>query len=282
MQLKFGPVQNEYFNATDGAYSKVTATEEEDGQITLTGHEKKIAETFFGPGGIHRGNVSSNRPASLRKFLLYGSNGKLSEVELPLVYCKPDKNELRLYLKAGGFKPEPESIWFICVSSDRLVIGTVPETKWRSLGREDDDDENYIADIYEEPKAIQYQKVTGGLILRRDPKIAKVRFKIANYRCEVDPGHKFFTSRATKSPFLEAHHLLPMKHQKNFTDSLDVKDNLAALCPYCHRLIHHATVKETRPILDTLFSTRGSLTEKFKVDKIALYRFYNCEEILAD
>jgi hypothetical protein len=51
---------------------------------------------------------------------------------------------------------------------------------------------------------------------------------------------------------------------------------------FCHRLIHHATVKETRPMLDSLFANRASLTQQFKVDKITLYRFYNCEEILSD
>ena len=58
--------------------------------------------------------------------------------------------------------------------------------------------------------------------------------------------------------------------------------NLAALCPYCHRLIHHATVQETRPVLDALYASRTEFVDKFKLDKATFYRYYNCEEILAD
>jgi 5-methylcytosine-specific restriction protein A len=178
--------------------------------------------------------------------------------------------------------PEANSIWFIFVSNNELCIGAMPEEKWRSLGREDNDDDEYIANIYNEPKQPQQTQAAGGLIWKRDPQLAIARFKLANYRCEFDPGHKLFISRSTGQPFLEAHHLLPMKYQHGFKDSLDIKDNIVALCPFCHRLIHHATVKETRPLLDNLIASRQSLVQKFKINQIVLYRFYNCEEILAN
>ena len=280
--MRFGPVQNDYFKAKDGAYSRVTKREVYDSQITLTGEEVELVDKFFGAGGIHHGNVKSDRAAALKGFTLYGQDGTKKKIGLNLVYPKGNKPELRLYLKGKVFMPEADSIWFIFVSSSELCIGAMPEDKWRSLGRDDVEDENYIDAIHDDSKAIQYQKVAGGLIYRRDPKIAKVRFVLANYRCEVDPRHKLFTARSENVPYLESHHLLPMKYQKNFPDSLDVPNTLAALCPYCHRLIHHATVNETRPVLDALFSNREEFVNKYKLDKVTFYRYYNCEEILAD
>jgi 5-methylcytosine-specific restriction enzyme A len=280
--MRFGPVQNDYFKAKDGAYSKVTKREVYDSQITLTGEEVEIVDKYFGVDGIHHGNVKSNKAAALKEFTLYSQSGEKKKIGLNLVYPKGDKTELRLYLRGNVFKPEADNIWFLFVSNGDLVIGAMPEEKWRSLGREDIDDDNYIADIYDEPKEPEQIQAAGGLIWKRNPQLAIARFKLTNFRCEVDPGHKLFISRATNQPFLEAHHLLPMKHQRSFKTSLDVKDNITALCPFCHRLIHHATVKETRPMLDSLFASRVSLAQQFKMDKIALYRFYNCEEIFSD
>lgn len=280
--MRFGPVQKTYFNATDGAYSVVTEREVYDSQITLTGEEVELVQKHFGPAGIHHGNVKSNKEAALKNFTLYTPGSASRQIQLNLVYCKDDKSELRLYLRGKVFKPDPKTIWFLFVSNGALVIGAMAEDKWRSLGREDVYDDDYIADIYQEPKPIQYVQSAGGLIFKRDPKLAVVRFKIANYKCEINPDHKLFISRSTGFPFLEAHHLLPIKYQQAFNESLDIKDNIVALCPYCHRLIHHATVKETRPLLDNLIASRSVLSERYNVNQIALYRFYNCEEILAN
>ena len=141
--------------------------------------------------------MRSNKEAALKTFTLYTYGAPSKKIQLNLVYCKDDKSELRLYLRGKVFKPEPDTIWFLFVSNGELAIGAMVEEKWRSLGREDVEDDNYIADIYQEPKAIQYIQSAGGLIFKRDPKLAVVRFKAVNYRCEFNPDHKLFIARSS-------------------------------------------------------------------------------------
>lgn len=280
--MQFGLVQKQFFKASTGAYSRVTKREVYDSQITLTGKEVEIVETFFGSAGIHHGPVKSNPVAALKEFNLYSYGSESKRIHLNLVYCKEDKSELRLYLRGKVFMPETDSIWFLFISKGALFIGAMPEDKWRSLGRDDAEDPGYIAEIYDESKKPEQKRASGGLLWKRDPLLAIVRFKLAGYKCEADPGHRLFTSRSTGHPFLEAHHLLPMKYQESFNESLDIRDNIVALCPFCHRLVHHATVKETRPLLDAIISSRSKLVERFKITNLLLYQFYNCEDILAN
>ncbi len=56
--LEFDVNLQNYFGCKRGAYSPVTPTEAGDGQITLTGSEKKIAIDFFGAEELapYRGN----------------------------------------------------------------------------------------------------------------------------------------------------------------------------------------------------------------------------------
>ncbi|MBY0001439.1 HNH endonuclease [Priestia aryabhattai] len=37
---------------------------------------------------------------------------------------------------------------------------------------------------------------------------------------------------------MEAHHLIPMKKQNDYQNSIDVDGNIICLCPTCHRKIH--------------------------------------------
>jgi 5-methylcytosine-specific restriction protein A len=91
---------------------------------------------------------------------------------------------------------------------------------------------------------------------KRDPSMAARAIQAAGHQCEVDPAHLTFTSRKTKKPFVEAHHLIPMQCQSNFEVSLDVPENIVALCPGCHRKFHHARFGELKPSLSKLFVAR--------------------------
>jgi hypothetical protein len=279
--MRFGTVQKSYFGASDGAYSLVTKREVYDSQITLTGEEVELAISHFGSSGIHTGPVKSDREAASKKFLLYTASGETEEISANLVFPKPSNSELRLYLSKKSFMPKEGQIWFIYVTGRRLCIGAMDEMRWRSLGRDDAEDDHYISSIYNEIKLPQYIEKSGSLILRRDPRLALKRFKAVKYKCEADPSHSLFIARATGLPFLEAHHLLPLRYQNDFTSSLDIEENIVALCPHCHRLIHHATVDMTKLLLDSLFKRHRGLNNHFNIDSSALYRLYNCEDILA-
>ncbi|WP_027518475.1 MrcB family domain-containing protein [Bradyrhizobium sp. WSM1417] len=92
---------------------------------------------------------------------------------------------------------------------------------------------------------------------QRNPEMAAIAIQSASHQCEMGPGHTTFTSRKTKKPFVEAHHLIPMQCQGDFEVSLDVPENIVALCPGCHRKFHHARFGDLKSQLAILFSARN-------------------------
>ncbi|WP_314062497.1 HNH endonuclease [uncultured Vagococcus sp.] len=92
---------------------------------------------------------------------------------------------------------------------------------------------------------------------RRNPKKAIKALQIANFSCEISSSHKTFTSKKTGRNYVEAHHLIPINRQGDFKDaSLDVEANIVALCPNCHRYIHHGEVDEVSKMVEILFNER--------------------------
>lgn len=80
--------------------------------------------------------------------------------------------------------------------------------------------------------------------------------KVAGYMCECDNGHSTFTARRTQMQYMEGHHLIPMKMQKEFRYSLDSYANIVSVCPICHRLLHYGVEKEKRGVLEELYQNR--------------------------
>ncbi|MFH5948389.1 MrcB family domain-containing protein [Roseomonas xinghualingensis] len=92
---------------------------------------------------------------------------------------------------------------------------------------------------------------------RRDPAIAFRALRMAEYNCELGPTHSTFTARRTRKNFVEAHHLVPMSEQHSFENSLDVPENVVALCPNCHRLLHHGLAADRISAAVRLFRARS-------------------------
>jgi 5-methylcytosine-specific restriction protein A len=111
---------------------------------------------------------------------------------------------------------------------------------------------------------------------KRDPEMAALAIAAANHQCEIDEDHNTFTSRRTKQPFVEAHHLVPMQRQDDFGVSLDVPENIVALCPGCHRKLHHARFGDFKNLLQNVFLAReGKLaTRDIVIDLPALNNIY--------
>lgn len=118
---------------------------------------------------------------------------------------------------------------------------------------------------------------------QRDPKIAAHALTLADFKCEIDPNHKTFTSGAKGHQYVEAHHLIPMSQQGSFSVSLDVSANIVALCPNCHKLLHHGTAEEKRPHLKALLKPRQDrLQEKnIQIEAKDLAKIYK-DELLED
>lgn len=70
-----------------------------------------------------------------------------------------------------------------------------------------------------------------------------------------DKHHPLFTS-LSGTPFLEAHHLIPLSAQSDFKYSLDIAENIVALCPNCHRAIHLAEGSIKNHMLNIFYAER--------------------------
>lgn len=80
----------------------------------------------------------------------------------------------------------------------------------------------------------------------------------ANYSCEIDKGHEPFLAAKNNKPYMEAHHIIPMRLQGMFKYSLDVYANIICLCPLCHWRIHYAVEAERRKILNAIYEKEKS------------------------
>ena len=122
--MRFDDNLKKHFNAVDGAYSEISTLDEaKKGQITLTDYESDLAINHFGKANIHNGKSSDNPELATKTFNLFNTGGR---ADLKLVFPKPKKDELRLYMsKRQRFYPPALSIWFLFKGNgeDRLTIG---------------------------------------------------------------------------------------------------------------------------------------------------------------
>ncbi|MDA8259067.1 MAG: HNH endonuclease [Betaproteobacteria bacterium] len=111
---------------------------------------------------------------------------------------------------------------------------------------------------------------------QRNPAVAADALAQARFNCEIDPNHKTFVSSAKKLPYVEAHHLVPISKQASFSFSLDVTANVVALCPTCHRLLHHGRGADKKEYLRKLFGKRKKrLSEReIQMDEKTLLSYY--------
>jgi len=278
--MRFGKSQHIKFNSETGAYSVVTPRENYDSQITATDEEANLLLSFFGRENIQIGNVKSNPEKAKQTFYLYPEG---NEISLNLVFPKPEKPELRLYLSArAGFKPDGDDIWFVFQQDNKLWIGAMNETLWRSQNQVlvyDESEGNY-QDSLQELDEIKFNKLKSRDVYSRDRKKAIKRMELAGYQCEHDNSHNLFLSRSTKNPYLEAHHLIPMSLQKNTETPLDTLDNIFCLCPHCHRAIHLAEKTTTKTIIDSLVDKRPDVLSILNNNISDIYNYYSVENIV--
>ncbi|MGN1280679.1 MAG: HNH endonuclease [Succinivibrio sp.] len=87
--------------------------------------------------------------------------------------------------------------------------------------------------------------------------VKKQVIQAAQYQCEISKAHESFIAQSTKHQYMEAHHLIALKHQDEFKKNLDVYSNVICLCPICHRLLHYGIDSERKPLLNYIYSNRG-------------------------
>ena len=267
--MEFSFLQCTTLNAVKGSYSPVTDREIYDSQITATDSEAKLLVEFFKRSGegIYVGNVNSNKAAARKAFRLFPTG---ETVFLNLVYPKPNKTELRLYLSSrAGFMPQKGDVWFLYESRDggALWIGAMPESRWRDINEE----------------SLTGKKVeTKVKRLERDPSLVKKRMELSRYTCEYSESHKLFVARSTGSRYVEVHHIIPLNFQDEFAGKkLDHINNLYSLCPYCHAAVHHAEGRVARKLLSKMYDDR-SVGFHYGISKLNLFQLYSVEEIVKE
>lgn len=103
----------------------------------------------------------------------------------------------------------------------------------------------------------------------RSAEIVARALAMSNAVCALEKlsaPHISFTSAKTKKNYVEAHHFVPFSQQPNFAVSLDVEENIAVLCPNCHRMLHHGTRASKTAHLESIFRTREAALKARGID----------------
>lgn len=90
----------------------------------------------------------------------------------------------------------------------------------------------------------------------RDPVAAKRSLCHAEFKCEFDASHDTFPRMSDGLPYMETHHLVPLKYADCFDISIDVPENIVCLCSICHNRIHYG--RNNMEIIERLWSLRKS------------------------
>lgn len=88
---------------------------------------------------------------------------------------------------------------------------------------------------------------------KTDARIIKTACKLNNYSCIVDSNHPTFITSNDIS-YVEGHHIIPMCAQKDFEVNIDRIENIAILCPFCHKAVHHANKEYKKELLSMIYN----------------------------
>ncbi|WP_250211872.1 HNH endonuclease [Peribacillus simplex] len=180
-------------------------------------------------------------------FFEYGVNNN------PFGFGLVKKENLERKLK--GFKSIDDLIYYL--KNEYVIADEELEDNSYQDAIEEKGFSNIEVDITPEPKSKKKPKtIRGQKVWTRDPVVAKRVLKKAEFKCEINSEHLTFISNSTNTPYMEAHHLIPMKYQDEFPNSVDVDGNVVCLCPNCHRKIHHGTNEDKKELIQTLYTKR--------------------------
>lgn len=270
---KMNEIQCKAFGALTGAYSFVTAREAGgDRSVTMDRYEKTVLGMGYDLDGFPRQKVENKRTS----FIVHNKAGENS-AELAVKFPKKEGNELRLYMAdAQDFSGNSGDVFFIFMRSgdDIPHVGFMSPADWKQATEpaapyshnEIDtisDDAAYQAALQRpHPDLAKDGKEVTQTRIPRSIRAALEALKTANFKCEADAGHNTFTSAVTGENYVEAHHLMPMGQQSSYHYNLDVPANIVALCPTCHRKIHHASATEKEDLLTKIYVHRKKVLEE--------------------
>jgi predicted HNH restriction endonuclease len=278
--MKFGPLQNTFFNADEGAYSIVTNRERDDGQITVTAADGEAGVVLAALGAANLPRMAAD--GLRQKLRVIHRDGREMPASLTINYPKATGDELRIYRSAkDGFDFEAGDVWYVFRRGFDLVVGCMRESDWRTIGTSDSSDDSFqmsvdSTDSTPPPGYVEF----AGRKIARDPSISRKALIRSGFVCEYTGQATPFISKRTGKPYVEAHHLIPLGLQPRFNFSLDRMENIVALNPLWHRAIHHAEIGTVRHILSDLARKRAEFLGESGVGVEELIALYGCEQIL--
>lgn len=94
-----------------------------------------------------------------------------------------------------------------------------------------------------------------------DPDILRTALENQKYICGCGGSvHFSFYRRDGKTPYVEGHHVIPMKAQKDYPEDalhrVDREANIVALCPTCHKMVHHGTETDVKSVLSKIYNSK--------------------------
>ncbi|MDC7236461.1 MAG: HNH endonuclease [Sphaerochaetaceae bacterium] len=93
--------------------------------------------------------------------------------------------------------------------------------------------------------------------------------KMVCYKCEIDNTHKTFIAQRNHKPYVEGHHIIPLKMQNEFNNNLDMYANILILCPTCHRFFHYGEKSDKLKLINQIYDVRN---ERLAASGISLKR----------
>ncbi len=154
------------------------------------------------------------------------------------------------------------------ISEDEIYQNEISEGDSIYAGNELNDLKNRIPEQKSKSSSTRY---------KTDAKLARTVLKMNNYECEnaklLGVEHKTFISKKGVQ-YQEAHHLIPMKAQKDFIQNLDVFENIVCLCPLCHKAIHNANRDGKLDILTRIYGAKISSLKSIGIN-VSLEDLYN-------
>lgn len=278
--FEFGDDLNRFFSSTHGVGSRITEKDEaKKRQLTVAKRERELLLKYHKDIPIGALSLAETREQKTRFSFRRFPDGK--PIELRVNFPKPGKNELRLYFNEKLFSPVAGDKWFLFERDGELWIGSLEDSELEAAknGATIDVQNGFDQaneEIYQEAANAHRPELvtTSTTRYRRDPNIAIRALEQSDYQCEMLPRMQTFQSRVTSHPYLEAHHLVPMMEQRNFTENLDVIDNICILNPYAHKMLHHATYGEIEPFLEKLVEPRAGFLKDIGVSVERVMRSY--------
>lgn len=149
-------------------------------------------------------------------------------------------------------------------NNDITNLAPLSDDSYQKLIQNGDDNDVNSPSI-ENPEEIPDRINSQGKRYKRSQDKSKNALKRAGYMCEVDNSHITFLTNKNRG-YVEGHHFIPMSQQINFSVSLDVTSNIVALCPNCHKALHHGNKDAVKDKIKILFSLREERLKKQGID----------------